>query len=108
MRRPLPRAAKNYHTRAIVCRTRTLAVECDGEAGDASRFGEGRERIMLWARVIAGRDLDDNGVIRWLDADFEIPARYTAGKNAITLKIEYISGKKPEWDEYYYWIYSYK
>ena len=46
--------------------------------------------------------------IRWLDADFEIPSHYTAGKNAITLKIEYVSGKKPEWDEYYYWIYSYK
>ena len=46
--------------------------------------------------------------IRWLDADFEIPARYTAGKSVINLKIEYVSGKNLEWDEYYYWIYSYK
>lgn len=46
--------------------------------------------------------------IRWLDADFEIPARYTAGKAAINLKIEYVSGKNLEWDEYYYWVYSYR
>jgi hypothetical protein len=46
--------------------------------------------------------------IRWLDTDFEIPSRYTEGKNSIKLKIEYVSGKNQEWDEYYYWIYSYK
>jgi hypothetical protein len=46
--------------------------------------------------------------IRWLDSDFEIPARYTTGKSTISLKIEYVSGKNPEWDEYYYWIYSYR
>lgn len=46
--------------------------------------------------------------IRWPDSDFEIPAKYTEGKNSVTLKIEYVSGKNREWDEYYYWIYSYK
>ncbi len=46
--------------------------------------------------------------IRWLESDFEIPSRYTAGKNAITLKVEYVTAKNLEWDEYYYWIYSYK
>jgi hypothetical protein len=46
--------------------------------------------------------------IRWLDTDFEIPSKYTAGKNSIKLKVEFVSGKNQEWDEYYYWIYSYK
>ena len=46
--------------------------------------------------------------IRWLDTDFEIPAKYTAGKTLITVKIEYVAAKDHEWDEYRYWIYSYK
>ncbi len=46
--------------------------------------------------------------IRWLDSDFELPAKYTEGKSSIALKIEYVGGKNREWDEYYYWIFSYK
>jgi hypothetical protein len=46
--------------------------------------------------------------IRWLDTDFEIPAKYTKGKSSIAVKIEYVGGKKQEWDEYHYWVFSYK
>ncbi len=46
--------------------------------------------------------------IRWLDTDFEIPYKYTRGKNSVRLKIEYVSAKNHEWDEYHYWVYSYK
>jgi len=58
-----------------------------------------------WYTVDYGKTYRD---IRWLDADFEIPFKYTAGKSSITLKVEYVGGKNQEWDEYYYWIFSYK
>ena len=45
--------------------------------------------------------------IRWADADFEIPAKYTAGKKLITLKIENASGTDRPWNEFHYWVYSY-
>jgi hypothetical protein len=46
--------------------------------------------------------------IRWVDGEFEIPAKYTAGKSSITLKIENLGGCERPWNEFYYWIYSYK
>jgi hypothetical protein len=46
--------------------------------------------------------------IRWADADFEIPAKYTEGKSSITLKIENAGGTDRPWNEFHYWIYSYK
>jgi hypothetical protein len=45
--------------------------------------------------------------IRWMDTDFEIPSRYTKGKNKIAVKIEFLSSKTGRWDEYHYWVYSY-
>ncbi len=46
--------------------------------------------------------------IRWADADFEIPAKYTAGKSSITLKIENAGGTDRPWNEFHYWVYSYR
>lgn len=46
--------------------------------------------------------------IRWVDSDFEIPAKYTAGKSEITLTIENLGGSEREWNEFHYWIFSYK
>ncbi len=46
--------------------------------------------------------------IRWQDTDFEIPAAYTKSKSSITVKIEFVSSKNNAWDEYYYWVYSYR
>ncbi len=45
--------------------------------------------------------------ICWLDSDFEIPKRYTAGKNRINVRIEFVNSQKCRWDEYHYCIYSY-
>ena len=45
--------------------------------------------------------------IRWLDSDFEIPKRYTAGKNKITVRIEFVSSQTGRWDEFHYWAYCY-
>jgi hypothetical protein len=45
--------------------------------------------------------------IRWQDTDFEIPCMYTAGKNSITLRINYVRGENQNWNEYYYWIFSF-
>ncbi len=46
--------------------------------------------------------------IRWLDSDFEIPARFTKGKKKITIRIACVSAENGTWDEYSYWIYSRK
>jgi len=46
--------------------------------------------------------------IRWLDSDFEVPARYTEGKAKITIRIEFVSSQTGHWDEYHYWVYSYR
>jgi hypothetical protein len=46
--------------------------------------------------------------IRWVDSDFEIPAKYTAGKSQITVKIESVGGADRPWNEFRYWVYCYK
>jgi hypothetical protein len=46
--------------------------------------------------------------IRWLDTDFEVPPRYTAGKAKITVRIEPVSSATGRWDEFRYWIFSYR
>lgn len=46
--------------------------------------------------------------IRWYDTTFEIPAKYTAGKKMVRLKIEHDSSEKGGLDEFYYWVYSYR
>lgn len=42
----------------------------------------------------------------WVDSDFEIPAKYTQGKSAVTIKLEYLAGYNG-WTEYYYEAFSY-
>lgn len=46
--------------------------------------------------------------IRWVDSDFEIPAKYTAGKGRITVRIENANGAERPWNEFRYWVFSYK
>ncbi len=46
--------------------------------------------------------------IRWYDTSFEIPAKYTANKKQVHLKIEHVSSNHGGIDEYYYWVYSYQ
>lgn len=46
--------------------------------------------------------------IRWFDSDFEIPAGYTKGKSKITVRIGFIGSQTGRWDEYHYWVYSYR
>jgi len=44
----------------------------------------------------------------WLDTDFSIPAKYTAGKSSINVKVEYAdSPRAGEINEFYYRVYSY-
>ena len=44
---------------------------------------------------------------RWLDSDFEIPSGFTQNKNSIRIKIQFLDSDS-DWNEFYYWIYSYK
>ncbi|HEX3624321.1 MAG TPA: DUF2961 domain-containing protein [Verrucomicrobiae bacterium] len=46
--------------------------------------------------------------IRWFDSDFDIPAKYTRGKSKMTVRIEFVSSETGRWDEYHYWVYSFK
>jgi hypothetical protein len=45
--------------------------------------------------------------IRWVDSDFEVPAKYTRGKSKINVRIEFVGSKTGRWDEYRYWVFSY-
>lgn len=45
--------------------------------------------------------------IRWYDTSFEIPARYTAGKDQLRIRIEHAGSEYGGIDEFRYWIYSY-
>lgn len=45
--------------------------------------------------------------IRWLDTDFDVPQKYTLGKDSVRVKIEFVSSETGEWEEFYYWIFSF-
>jgi len=45
--------------------------------------------------------------IRWYDTSFEIPAKYTAGKKKIRVKLDHVSSENGSIDQYYFWVYSY-
>jgi hypothetical protein len=46
--------------------------------------------------------------IRWFDSDFEVPEKHTRGKSKITVRIEFVSSSTGRWDEYRYWIFTYR
>jgi hypothetical protein len=43
----------------------------------------------------------------WFDSEYEIPKRYTQGKDYITVKIEHVHSVKNELNNFYYWVYCY-
>ncbi|MBS1794722.1 MAG: DUF2961 domain-containing protein [Acidobacteria bacterium] len=45
----------------------------------------------------------------WQESEFEIPARFTAGKEKATVRIEYLKsdGNNGEINEFYYWVFCY-
>lgn len=43
----------------------------------------------------------------WLETEYEIPAKYTAGKDSLLIKIEPTSPGK-NWNEFHYWFYYYE
>ncbi|MDR2472955.1 MAG: DUF2961 domain-containing protein [Tannerella sp.] len=43
----------------------------------------------------------------WFDYEYEIPAKYTAGKSEITIKIEHVKSLKNKLNSYKYWIFTY-
>ena len=70
----------------------------------AKVFADGAE-IGTW-RIVQSSYAPINQA--WLDADFDIPAAYTKGKNSLTLKFEYLdSGPMKEINEFYYTIFSF-
>jgi hypothetical protein len=58
-----------------------------------------------WCSVDYERTYRD---IRWYDSDFEVPEAYTRGKSKIAVRIEFSSSKTGRWDEYHYWVFSYR
>ncbi|MDG0812980.1 DUF2961 domain-containing protein [Cohnella rhizosphaerae] len=50
---------------------------------------------------------DRNPYKRWLEDEFDIPAKYTSGKTDITIRLVFEQeGENRVWNEFYYWIYS--
>lgn len=53
-------------------------------------------------------DLPAPAQTAFVDTDFEIPARYTKGKDHVVVRVEHVTGQKADSNnEYYYWVYSY-
>lgn len=58
-----------------------------------------RERSWYYA--------DRNPYKRWLEDEFAIPAAYTAGKDELTIRLEYVQeGESQTWNEFYYWVFT--
>lgn len=50
---------------------------------------------------------DRNPHRRWLEDEFEIPARYTRGKDQIRIRLECLTaGDATGWTEFFYWVFS--
>lgn len=60
--------------------------------------------ILTYSDQKARRNRSFDG---WFESEYEIPARYTAGKNKIDVKIEYVRAIKNELNSYFLKIYSY-
>jgi len=78
----------------------TLVRRLDyGIANQTARIYVDGAQVGIWAN--AGVD----GGNRWRDESFSIPQVFTAGKNSITIKVEFISSAI-DWNEFTYWAYS--
>ncbi|RKX45309.1 MAG: hypothetical protein DRP64_04915 [Verrucomicrobia bacterium] len=78
----------------------TLVRRLDyGIADQTARVYVDGALVGIWEN--AGVD----GGNRWRNEGFPIPSGFTAGKNSITIKIEFISSAI-DWNEFTYWAYS--
>ncbi|HDS74076.1 MAG TPA: DUF2961 domain-containing protein, partial [Firmicutes bacterium] len=86
----------------------------DGEFPSGECPENERSRVVPEQRVRVAIDGAEVGVWlmpahharrTWLEDDFEIPARFTAGKDRITIQLK--NESDIGWNEYRYWIYSY-
>lgn len=72
---------------------------------------KGRQMANVWIdNVCVGTwyVADSNPYKRWLEDEFEIPSRYTAGKSVLNIRIEPVAVEgKTSWNAVYYKIFSY-
>jgi hypothetical protein len=71
-------------------------------------YGVGDQKATVFVDgVNAGTwyDPGTDGTNRWRDSTFRIPATLTAGKSAVTVKVQFVSAAI-DWNEFYYWVYS--
>ena len=87
-----------------------------GNAGVRLRRRSDQERGRQRARVLVDGVLvrertwcfaDRNPYRRWLEDEFEIPAAYTAGKERLRIRLEFVpSGDAAGWSEARYWAFA--
>lgn len=88
------------------------------------QFGRQRARVYVDGKEVVERAwyvADRNPHRRWLDDEFQIPASYTRGKDAVRIRIEFAPRDyvppadpaaaeafpvAPAWTEFRYWVYS--
>jgi len=72
--------------------------------------GRQRANVFVDGELVAERSwyfADRNPYKRWLEDEFEIPAKYTAGKTDITVRLAFVqAGENRVWNEFYYWVFS--
>lgn len=73
-------------------------------------YVDGKKLAVPW-HIVTYSDMDKRGKRSfdgWFDAEYEIPASFTRGKNQITVKIQHIQSQKQELNSFYYWVFCYK
>lgn len=71
---------------------------------------DGKKLPIPW-QVVTYSDMSKRGtrsVDGWFDNEYEIPEKYTRGKNQITLKIEHVHSQKNELNSFYFRVFAYR
>ncbi|MEN6323626.1 MAG: DUF2961 domain-containing protein [Proteiniphilum sp.] len=73
-------------------------------------YVDGKKMAVPW-HIVTYSEMSKRGKRSfdgWFDTEYEIPSKYTRGKNEITVKIEHVKSIKKELNSFYYWIYCYQ
>jgi len=93
---------KGIRIRNRICRT-------DNGIQVANVFVNGKKLPLPWyiltySEQKAKRNRSFDG---WFESEYEIPAKYTAGKDKVNIKLEYVRSIKNELNSYFLKVYSY-
>ena len=72
-------------------------------------YVDGKKLSVPW-HIVTYSDMPKKGnrsFDGWFDSEYEIPAKYTRGKNKIMVRIEHVHSQKNELNSFYFWVFDY-